>query len=557
MISPDHDFAPKMTTPPLNSELQNAAAESGSSRTLSGKAWLPYLLLALILIFFALIRIRLLNIPLERDEGEYAYIGQLLLQGISPYKFAYSMKLPGTAAMYAASFALFGQSPAAIHAGLLLASLVTMLLVFFLAKEFFGAYAGVVAAATYGVLSASPSVLGFAGHATHFVVLFACGGILVLLRALRSQRLFAYFFSGFLLGLAFLMKQPAIFFLFFAAVYLLRVQLRSRTRWKQMAVRISLLLVGGLLPFAITCLLVWRSGTFPQFWFWTFTYAQQYGGIVLLKNAPLVFYPAARSVMRPAVSLWIFAAIGLTAFFWRKECRDYVFFAFAFLLFSFLGVCPGYYFRPHYFILLLPAISFLVAAAVIISEKLLRPHRFLRFLPALAFICAFSCAIVRQRQFLFAFDPITACRFEYDLNPFPEAPAIAQFLQSHSSPTDTIAVLGAEPEIFFYAHRNSATGFIYSYPLLEEQPYALPMQQKMISEIEAARPEFIVLVPISWGRMHPQAPTLALDWARNYLLENYTPAKSFNVPADSSQWDAAPAAAHFTRPYAIQIFQRK
>ena len=32
------------------------------------------------------IRIRLLGIPLERDEGEYAYAGQLILQGVPPYK---------------------------------------------------------------------------------------------------------------------------------------------------------------------------------------------------------------------------------------------------------------------------------------------------------------------------------------------------------------------------------------------------------------------------------------------------------------------------------------
>jgi len=42
------------------------------------------------------IRVRLLGIPLERDEGEYAYAGQLMLQGIPPYKLAYNMKFPGT-----------------------------------------------------------------------------------------------------------------------------------------------------------------------------------------------------------------------------------------------------------------------------------------------------------------------------------------------------------------------------------------------------------------------------------------------------------------------------
>src|SRR5438093_2800296 len=42
------------------------------------------------------IRTRLLGIPLERDEGEYAYAGQLILQGVPPYTLAYNMKFPGT-----------------------------------------------------------------------------------------------------------------------------------------------------------------------------------------------------------------------------------------------------------------------------------------------------------------------------------------------------------------------------------------------------------------------------------------------------------------------------
>jgi hypothetical protein len=41
-------------------------------------------------------RIRLLSAPLERDEGEYGYLGQLILQGIPPYGVAANMKLPGT-----------------------------------------------------------------------------------------------------------------------------------------------------------------------------------------------------------------------------------------------------------------------------------------------------------------------------------------------------------------------------------------------------------------------------------------------------------------------------
>jgi len=65
------------------------------------------------------IRIRLLGIPLERDEGEYAYAGQLMLQGIPPYKLAYNMKLPGIYAAYAVIMSTFGQTILGIHLGLL------------------------------------------------------------------------------------------------------------------------------------------------------------------------------------------------------------------------------------------------------------------------------------------------------------------------------------------------------------------------------------------------------------------------------------------------------
>jgi hypothetical protein len=63
----------------------------------SRRSWLtPWLLLVTILVVTAAIRIRLLGIPLERDEGEYAYTGQLMLHGIPPYQLIYSMKFPAS-----------------------------------------------------------------------------------------------------------------------------------------------------------------------------------------------------------------------------------------------------------------------------------------------------------------------------------------------------------------------------------------------------------------------------------------------------------------------------
>src|SRR5450759_1239866 len=51
--------------------------------------------IALLVAAVSIIRWRFVEMPLERDEGEYAYFGHLILNGITPYKEAYNMKLPG------------------------------------------------------------------------------------------------------------------------------------------------------------------------------------------------------------------------------------------------------------------------------------------------------------------------------------------------------------------------------------------------------------------------------------------------------------------------------
>src|SRR5882672_6184461 len=96
-------------------------------------AWRALVILAVLVA--ATVRIRLLDVPLERDEGEYAYAGQLILQGIPPYSLAYNMKFPGTYASYAAIMSIFGQTITGIHLGLLLVNAATVILIFLLGRQ--------------------------------------------------------------------------------------------------------------------------------------------------------------------------------------------------------------------------------------------------------------------------------------------------------------------------------------------------------------------------------------------------------------------------------------
>ena len=528
----------------------------------SASQYWAYGLLLLVILFFALIRFHLRQCPLERDEGEYAYAGQLMLQGIPPYQLVYSMKLPGTFAAYSVILALFGQTPNGIHLGLLLVNAATTFLVFLLTRRLFGPLAGLVAAASYALLSTSPSVVGFAGHATHFVVLPAVGGILLLLMAIDSRRLWLFFGSGVLLGLAFLMKQPGILFAVFGGLYLVKSEYRDgRLQWRGLMPKAGALVLGAVLPFAVTCLVLFAAGSFQKFWFWTFLYSREYASIIGAREGAHYFLLFAAEVVRPACWIWVIAGVGLSALLWNRKASAHRWFLAGFLLFPFLAVCPGFYFRGHYFILMLPAIALLTGVAVSAATQSLLGgrHRAWSFVPVLVFLVAFADSIFLQREYFFTTDPLTACQTVYGSNPFPEAVRVGDYLKSHSVSGARIAVLGSEPEIYFYARRHSATGYIYTYSLMEPQSHALEMQKEMIAEIEAARPEFVVFVnvPMSFGRL-TGSETLIFSWANAYLHRQYEKVGTvdMNEPSEYIWGDAAQAYQPRSRSF-IDVFRRK
>jgi 4-amino-4-deoxy-L-arabinose transferase-like glycosyltransferase len=500
--------------------------------------------------------------PLERDEGEYAYAGQLLLQGIPPYQLAYAMKFPGTYIAYAGIMALFGQSPAGVHLGLLLVNAANIVLVFFLAKRLFGELAALFAAGSYAVLSTSEAVLGFAAHATHFVVLPALVGILLLLKAIESRRTGLHFWSGLLLGLCVLMKQPGMFFILFGGLYLLLTEPQDPIDWRGLARRLGAYSCGALLPFLLTCLWLWRAGVFGNFWFWTFSYASQYAS----SNSVLMAIPVLRlvgpSALGSSAGLWVIAALGIVLLFVSRAPRSQVAFALGFLLFSFLAVCPGFYFREHYFILMLPAVALLAGFAVSRLVDWLSRRGAGRWAaaPVLVFLGICGYSIAAQRDFLFNMDAETACRSIYAPNPFPEALKIADYIQNHTAPDARIAVLGSEPEIYFYSRRHSATGFIYTYELMEEQKFASTMQQQMIREIETVKPEFLVFVNVRYSWLPRRRSDIGIfEWAKKYLEENYELVGLTDIARGRTEyrWDENARTHPQASPNNVQVFRKK
>lgn len=489
---------------------------------------IDYYLIALgvVIICISFIRFRLINIPLERDEGEYAYLGKLILDGITPYKEAYSMKLPGTYAMYALIMGVFGKSIYGIHLGLLLINVATVAFLFLGFRRIFNSSTGLFTACVYGVMSLSWTVLGFAAHATQFVAFFVSVGIFFLAGFYESKKLLFAFLVGLMFGLSFLMKQQAVFFIVFGglAVILTRVPDKP-VKLKSILQEGAIYSCGAFLPYIITLLILKIAGAFDSFWYWTVTYAGNYASEVSFENGRQLFAYSFIPMWGEYKFFWILFFAGIVLVWLTKFSLRQKLTAILFAACAFLTVCPGFYFRQHYFVSFLPAIGLLGAITLEYVNSLLS-HRvktkYLAYLPFIVFCIVSFAAISKNADYYLKEKPDEVSRMIYGSNPFVESKVIARYIKENSLPSDKIAVLGSEPQILFYADRISASGYIYTYSLMEMHEDNIKMQRQMISEIEKIKPEFMVFcnIPASW-LMRPGSPTLIFDWSKNYFKDYY------------------------------------
>ncbi len=467
------------------------------------------------------LRLRFLELPLERDEGVYAVIAQQIMAGLPPYEATRDMRFPGIYAVYALALSVFGATHTGIHSALLATNAASCALLYGLARNLAGRAVGLSAAAIFAVLSLGTAVQGLWANNEHFVLPPAIGGLWLLRVSMERRDRLRLFGAGLLLGVAPTIKQHGLFFPALALVVLLVGSIR---RPRMEALRdLSALGLGIAAPAALLAIALGWAGVLDEFWFWTIEYAAQYASRAPLERGLEHLVVNGASLLRatwPAAGL---AVIGLGILALGGRWRRPRSFTLGFVAASALCVVPGFYFRPHYFALLLPAASVAAAFGIeAIARSTARVHsRAPRYVAAGALAIALGFPLFADRSF-YALSPGDAARAVYSPNPFAESLEIGAFIRERTEPGEKIAVIGSEPQIYLYAARPPATSWVYTYPMMESQPLALSMQQEMIAEIEAARPAFVVFVgtPLSWGT-RASSPRHIYRWAEQYTSRDY------------------------------------
>ena len=484
-------------------------------------ALLSWAILAAVAGLVIFIRVGMFGLPFERDEGEFALMGRMILDGVPPYAEAYNLKPPGIYLAYASMMAIFGESPAGVHAGLLAVNLLCGLFLFLMVRRLRGPMTAAISTAAFLALSAMPKVLGLSAHATHFVLLPALAGMFLLLRHADSRP--GLMGAGFLMGASFLVKQPGIFFVLLGGVM---IALAGRDRRSNGAPGnvwsgLSWYSLGAAVPIASALVWLWMAGVFDRFWFWVVTYALRYGSEVGLAEGLDIAWTVGSSVVAPSFGVWAIAAFGLYGLRRRSASNGERALIIAFVAASALAVVMGLHFRRHYFVLLLPAAATLFGLGLGNIHELLSGNARLSRLAvpaaALAAILAIAQTFYTGAPVYFADDPDRASRIMFGTNPFVESRMIGERIGGMTSGDERVAIIGSEPQIYFYADRLPATGYLYTYSLVENQPFAGAMRTEMTAEIERARPRVLVYVnnPTSW-LLRPESDLSLFRWFSIY-----------------------------------------
>jgi len=454
-------------------------------------------LLVLVAIVFVLARAPFVDLPLERDEGDYAYVAWRMLEGEVPYRDVFDQKPPGIYAVYAALLGIGARSGVGIHLLLYAWTAVCTIALHRLLRDLTGAPAAAFAALCFALLSTDPRLTATAANTESFMILPIVASWGALWRAEGTRRPGPWIACGAWIALACWFKPVAATNGLASAAWVVAAGLPAARRplASELGRRVGLLALGGALLSAPPVLALAASGGLEAFVDIVVRHNLAYSTDVGVAQGMAQLGGTLRHLAPSHAVFWLLALAGLLAS-GEAPARVRLFFGVQ-LAAAFAGACVGLHFRPHYLVQLLPALCALAGLGLAAALQRLRamlPSVHSRLLPALLAALPIACFVAADADTLFAGSRHAIARRIYALNPFPESERIAEYLVRTSGPGDSVFVVGSEPQIPFLAGRRSATRYILFYPLTGPYGNALERQREAMREVEEARPLFVVIV---------------------------------------------------------------
>ena len=433
--------------------------------------WLEVLILLAALALGLGFRLQALDLPLDRDEGTYGYIGANLGSGLVPYRDAFDHKPPVIYFVYAIVDGLGEDNRLNTRAVGVGVMALTTLVVYGLGRRIYGPAVGLAAAFLYALLGNSPHVEGPHLNTEHMMLPLLLLSMLAAVEAGRRRGGWLSVLAGVTASLAILTKPvalPAVLPIFAAAT------MSDFRGWRPACASAAWFIGGALAPVAAFGLWFLVNDALDDLYRDVFTFNTSYVGSSytdqwehLLEFGPIVgpltFIALSGAFVRPS------GARG----FLKVHHLFLVWVAATVLATKLASLYPA----AHYFIPVMPGVAILASAASLAVWRAVRkmsaPTRWAATLAAAVTILATVWWQLHENlDFYFGMSVEQKIAFEFaEQGPgaFLAAESVAKYVNSITDQHEEILVWAGEAEVYFLADRKSATRHINTGNLFPER----------------------------------------------------------------------------------------
>lgn len=441
--------------------------------------------------------------PLERDEGEYAYAAWLMRTGKGvPYKDSFLQKPPMIVYTYALVEALAPKSDkVGFRVAGFLAALATAGLVWKLGRREFGGHAGMWGAWLWVAFGQQLMFSPMAANVEKFMVVPMLGAMAVAGRG--ERRWWRWAAAGALAGIAVLYKPICVPVLGVFFVWRLlsptkgegNPEERTGTSlaWSGAALEAGRkavwLVAGGTL--AVAAGLAWFGwkGALGPMWECSVEFTGAYAGLTGHPFTNALAWGKFWGTWK--LGFLCALVIGGMAARWRDGWGWS-----GMLVLSTVLAMTGV--NGHYYLMALPFGALLTGAGIdrLGAKSGGKAGWTAAAVTAVAVLALSVSDIERMTMKL---RPSQLCAAFYNGNPFVEAEGAGAVVASLCGEEGTVYVVGSEPEILWYARRKAATRFVIFYPLSLPTEFAGQYQSEALARLAADPPDVVVVALTKLG----------------------------------------------------------
>jgi 4-amino-4-deoxy-L-arabinose transferase-like glycosyltransferase len=526
------------------------AQQNDQAGTRSQPYWVSSFIWITLLALLLLAASPTLLYPLTRDQGAYAYIADLLMQGGVPYRDAWDLKPPGVYFVYWLAFSLFGRSEFAVRLFDVLYTLLSAAVVYVLARAVFldRSIAGLSAwlyALCYYLLVHFYS----AANPEAFMVPFLAACVYGMVCGVRSRSSHLLLLSGAAGGFAFWFKPTASVVVLAMLAWTGVVTWQEHRKIGEVSRSLVAIILGGLLGLLPIGLYLYGHGLEELLELWRAYGTGAYLGArgLALGDGPLAMLDVIVRYLRDWQLLVWLSLAGTFAVLARRQADS----AGAgpppptiwsdsaavrsgeavvvFLLSSLAAVIvQGKLFEYHWIPILAPAaILSAVCLTWLVQEIRGRPDRSWRDMRSV-----FAVVVIVGLLLWTGYDHITRYRrlvaylaghmtaeqyyAQFDIGTdFSHTGTLraATYLRQHTEADETALIWGAEPLVNFLAQRRSPTKYVFSYMLVGQasSPQLEASRREFIDDLQKVTPTYIVLVERDVTPLTPMGSRAQLD----------------------------------------------